>query len=49
MDEFLDKNVPESALNDIGKDTFKLPDYENHAKVATVDDVMDLLKKSYDQ
>jgi len=44
---FKDKNVPESALNDIGKDTFKLPDYENHAKVATADDVMDLLKKSY--
>jgi alcohol dehydrogenase class IV len=46
---FKDKNVPKSALNDIGKDTFKLPDYENHAKVATADDVMDLLKKSYDR
>jgi alcohol dehydrogenase len=46
---FKDKNVPKSTLNDIGKDTFKLPDYENHAKVATADDVMDLLKKSYDR
>lgn len=46
---FKDKNVPKSTLNEIGKDTFKLPDYENHAKVATADDVMDLLKKSYDR
>lgn len=46
---FKDKNVPKSTLNDIGKDTFKLPDYENHAKVAIADDVMDLLKKSYDR
>ena len=46
---FKDKNVPKSTLNDIGKDTFKLPDYKNHAKVATADDVMDLLKKSYDR
>lgn len=46
---FKDKNVPKNTLLDIGKDTFKLPDYENHAKVATADDVMDLLKKSYDK
>jgi len=46
---FKDKNVSKKTLNDIGKDTFKLPDYKNHAKVATADDVMDLLKKSYDQ
>jgi alcohol dehydrogenase len=46
---FKDKNVAESTLYAIGKDTFKLPDYENHAKVATADDVMELLKKSYDR
>jgi alcohol dehydrogenase len=46
---FKDKDVPINTLEEIGKDTFKLPDYENHAKVANKDDVMKLLKKSYDR
>ncbi|KKM26866.1 hypothetical protein LCGC14_1580480 [marine sediment metagenome] len=46
---FKDKNVSESTLNDIAEDTFKLPDYENHAIIATSKDVRDLLKKGYNQ
>jgi alcohol dehydrogenase class IV len=59
MDKFLkdigmwmslkDKNVSESTLKDIAKDTFQLPDYTNHAIVPTTEDVMDLLKKSFDR
>jgi len=45
--DFKDKNVSESTLKDIMEDTFKLPDYENHAKVANADEIMDLLKKSH--
>ena len=44
---FKDKNLSESTLKDIAEDTFKLPDYENHAIIATAEDVMDLLKKRY--
>ncbi|GAH08905.1 unnamed protein product, partial [marine sediment metagenome] len=47
--DFKDKNVSESTLRDIAKDTFQLPDYENHAKVATADEVIDLLKKSHER
>ena len=47
--DFKDKKVPEGTLRDIMKDTFKLPDYENHAKIANADDVIDLLQKSYDR
>ncbi len=46
---FKDKNVSEHILKDVAKDTFQLPDYTNHAIVPTTDDVMDLLKKSYDR
>ena len=46
---FKDKNVAESTLKVIAEDTFHLPDYLNHAIVPTSDDVMDLLKKSYDR
>ncbi|MHA2035737.1 MAG: iron-containing alcohol dehydrogenase [Promethearchaeota archaeon] len=46
---FKDKNVSESTLNDIAEDTFKLPDYENHAKIPKAEDVMKLLKKRYDK
>jgi alcohol dehydrogenase class IV len=46
---FKDKNVSEETLKDIAEDTFKLPDYQNHAKVATAEEVMTLLKKSYEQ
>jgi alcohol dehydrogenase class IV len=59
MDEFLkkigmwinfkDKNVPEKALKDIAEDTFKLPDYGNHAIISKANDVNDLLKRSYDR
>ncbi|MHA2006327.1 MAG: iron-containing alcohol dehydrogenase [Promethearchaeota archaeon] len=44
---FEEKNVSQSILNDIAEDTFKLPDFENHAIIATIEDVMDLLKKRY--
>ena len=44
-----DKNVSESTLKDIAEDTFKLPDYESHAIIATPKDVRDLLKKGYSQ
>ena len=46
---FKDKNVTENTLNDIAKDTFQLPDYTNHAIVPETDDVMDILKKSYNR
>ena len=46
---FKNKNVSENTLKDISIDTFKLPDYTNHAIVPKSDDVMDLLKKSYDR
>jgi alcohol dehydrogenase len=46
---FKDKDVPEDKLTDITTDTFKLPDYSNHAIVASADDVIDLLKKSYNK
>ena len=46
---FKDKNVSESTLKDIAEDTFKLPDYKNHAIIATAEDVMDLLKKGYNR
>ncbi len=44
---FTDKNVSESTLNDIAEDTFKLPDYLNHAIIPNADDVMNLLKNRY--
>ena len=44
---FKDKNLSESTLKDITEDTFKLPDYANHAIIATAENVMDLLKKRY--
>jgi alcohol dehydrogenase len=46
---FKEKNVSENTLKDIAEDTFKLPDYENHAIISKADDVDDLLKKSYDR
>lgn len=47
--DFKDKNVSESNLKDINEDTFKLPDYLNHAIISKANDVDDLLKKSYDR
>ncbi|MHA2391548.1 MAG: iron-containing alcohol dehydrogenase [Promethearchaeota archaeon] len=46
---FKDKNVSENILKDINEDTFKLPDYLNHAIISKEKDVKDLLKKSYDR
>ena len=46
---FKDKDVSESTLNDIAKDTFKLPDYSFHVVVPNEDDVRDLLKKSIER
>jgi alcohol dehydrogenase class IV len=46
---FKDKNVSENTLKEIAEDTFKLPDYENHVIVATEEDVMNLLKQSYER
>ena len=46
---FKDKNVTESTLEDICEDTFKLPDYSNHAIIPNADNVMDLLKKSHER
>ena len=46
---FKDKNVSKNILKDIAKDTFQLPDYTFHSIVPTADNVMDLLKKSYDR
>ncbi|MCG3221078.1 MAG: iron-containing alcohol dehydrogenase, partial [Candidatus Heimdallarchaeota archaeon] len=44
-----DKNVSEETLKDIVKDTFTLPDHTVHPIVPTADDVMDLLKMSYER
>ena len=46
---FEDRDVSESTLKDIAEDTFKLPDYENHALIPKAEDVMDLLKKRYNK
>ena len=44
---FKEKKVSESTLKNIAEDTFQLPDFENHARIAKVGDIMDLLKKRY--
>jgi alcohol dehydrogenase class IV len=44
---FKNKNVSEDKLKDIAEDTFKLPDFENHAIVPDANDVKNLLKRSY--
>jgi len=46
---FKDKNVKENTLKEICIDTFKLPDYKNHAIIPEKDDVMNILKKSYNR
>lgn len=57
MDDFLkkigmyisleDKNIPETELDVIADDSLITPNYKFHPKVATKDDILDLLKKSY--
>ncbi|MFW9938425.1 MAG: iron-containing alcohol dehydrogenase [Candidatus Thorarchaeota archaeon] len=42
-----DKNVPESKIEDIAQDTFKLRNYTLHPKIAGFEDVKNLLKRSY--
>lgn len=42
-----DKDVPENKLEDIIQDVFKLRNYTLHPKVASLEDVNDLLKRSY--
>jgi alcohol dehydrogenase class IV len=42
-----DFKVPENELPELGESCLVLPDYENNPKVATLDEVMDILKKSY--
>jgi alcohol dehydrogenase class IV len=44
---FADKNLSESTLKAIAEDTFKLPDYAYHARIATPEVVMELLKNRY--
>ena len=39
--------VPQDELPELAKACMVLPDYQNNPKVATLDDMMDLLKKSY--
>jgi len=39
--------VPREELPELAKACMVLPDYQNNPKVATLDDMMDLLKKSY--
>jgi alcohol dehydrogenase class IV len=39
--------VPQDELPELAKACMVLPDYKNNPKVATLDDMMDLLKKSY--
>ena len=46
---FKDKNVSKETLKDIGEDTFTLPDHTVHPIIPTAEDVMDLLKMSYER
>jgi alcohol dehydrogenase class IV len=42
-----DRNVPESELNAIGEDSMKLRNYTVHPKIASLEEINDLIKKSY--
>jgi alcohol dehydrogenase class IV len=44
---FEEKGVPESALEAIADGSFIVPNYKWHPIVATKEDVLELLKKSY--
>jgi alcohol dehydrogenase class IV len=43
---FEDLKVPENELRTLAEASLVLPDYKNHPKVATLDEVFELLKKS---
>ena len=57
LDDFLKKigmytnleelNVPEKEIAALAKASMVLPDYKNHPKVATLDEIRELLNKSY--
>ena len=42
-----DKNVPKSKLKGIGNDTMKLKNYSVHPKVPTLEEINDLVERSY--
>ena len=42
-------DVPENELPKLGKACMVLPDYKNNPKVATLDEIMDILKSSYNR
>jgi alcohol dehydrogenase class IV len=43
---FEDLGVPASELKELAEASLVLPDYKNHPKVATQDEVYELLKRS---
>jgi alcohol dehydrogenase class IV len=43
---FKDLDIPEEELKKLAEASLVLPDYKNHPKVASLDEVFDLLKKS---
>jgi len=45
--DFKDKNVPKNILKAIGDDTIKLRNYTLHPRVATLEEINNLLKRSY--
>ena len=42
-----DVNMPFSEIEDLAKQSMKLPDYQNNPKIATLDDMLDLVTASY--
>lgn len=42
-----DFGIPEDELPELGKACMVLPDYKNNPRVATLDDIMNILRKSY--
>jgi len=42
-----DKNVSEGDLKKIGNDTLKIPNYKFHPKVPNLEEINDLIKRSY--
>jgi alcohol dehydrogenase class IV len=42
-----DVNMPFSEIEDLAKQSMTLPDYQNNPKIATLDDMLDLVTASY--
>jgi alcohol dehydrogenase class IV len=42
-----DVNMPISEMEDLAKQSMVLPDYQNNPKIATLDDMMELVNASY--